>query len=457
MGRHAEGWKLEWRRGIGYVRFTHRKRQHLISTRTRDPREAAGEAGRIYARVVAGAAPRPVSAIKLRIAKLDELLAKWIASLEGSLDPETVATYETTYAGVHWLFFGELSDMLSPVERENYREARLRQVSASTVKKETWALDKFLRWCREQGVVDEVPPPLVWSSRTLGTRSGPQRAVPVELTPAQVELLLAALPLWREVGPRALEHKPYAIRRRLVVMYETGLRPATLDALRWGMVQDAELVIPAELDKSRFGRRVPLSARAAGELAAHREEALARGLEVGPENPVFGGHDVAGILARTAQGLGLGRVAPYDLRHARGTHLADAGASLTGIGYLLGHRQATTTNRYLHGTRAAAQAALSRSVSGARVPPPSRIQGDRRGSNPRQLEPQSGCGAAEQDYIGSAGSDRDSTVSMGWEPIQGASLESCAECDGSGTVLVIDRDGDVCGTSCSSCLTRGAA
>lgn len=89
MGRRAEGWRLEWRRGIGYVRFTHAKRQHLISTGKRDPREAGEEAARLYSRVVGGGLARPSSSRTLILAPLKVLLAEWLASLAGTLDPET--------------------------------------------------------------------------------------------------------------------------------------------------------------------------------------------------------------------------------------------------------------------------------------------------------------------------------------------------------------------------------
>lgn len=392
MGRHAGGWKLEERRGgYWYVRFTHAKRRHLISTGTRDRAQAGVEAGRLYARVVAGGNARPASTRALVLASLTTLLGEWLATLEGTLDPETLKTYETTYAGKHWIaHFDTVEDMCSEVARERYRSARLKSALAETVKKETWVQDKFLRWCKTHGVISQVPPALVWESTTLGTRTGKQRKHPRDLSQEQIERFLAALPPWFTVGKRALEKKPYPIRDRFIFAYETGLRPATISALIWSDWLGATLRIRAEADKIRYGREVPLSARARKALDNVAWEAALRGLPVVPDAPIFGAHAYAKTLKRAAKAVGLEGVAPYDLRHGRSTHLADAGAAITGIGFLVGHKQATTTNRYLHQSRKAAEAALA-TIPGApskATGPEQEIEGDRRGLNPRHLEPQ---------------------------------------------------------------------
>lgn len=120
-----------------------------------------------------------------------------------------------------------------------------------------------------------------------------------------------------------------------------------------------DLTIPAALDKSRWERVVPLSARA---IAALTHAAPVEGL-------IFGEHDYRGWLRRAALAAGLpheraSRVVPYDLRHARATSLLAAGASLPGVQHLLGHRLASTTDRYTHPGPDHARAAL------ARVAPP---------------------------------------------------------------------------------------
>lgn len=368
MGRYAEGWKLEWRgrtgHKIGYVRFSHGKRQHLISTGKRDPGEAAIEAGRLYARVVSGGVARTTSTRSLIVANLDVILAEWLASLAGTLDVRTVETYETTYVGRHWLtHFSSLDEMTDPIVRERYRQVRMLSVSAKTVQKECWVQDKFLRWAHDRGIIAETPPALEWEKRMTGNRTGPQRQVARELTPAQVADVLAALPEWSEAGARAKTKKPYPVRGRFIFMYETSLRPGTLSALAWGDMKGEKLRIRPEVDKVRFGRDVPLSERALAVLAEVRAGAEVRGVPTGAADLIFGDHLYRKTLARAARAAGLDGVAPYDFRHARGTHLADAGASLTGIGHILGHKQATTSARYIHSSEKAAAVDLARGAA----------------------------------------------------------------------------------------------
>lgn len=364
MGRPNKGLRVEWRRGIGHARFTHAGEDRLISTGKRDSDAAQAEAERIYRRETGTVGPRPLSARELRASPLDMLCAEWLSSLVGTLDPKTIETYTKTYCRKHWLgFFRSLDEMRSPLARERYRTARLAKALAKTVKKECWAQDKFLRWCVTAEVLHatELPPALVWLKTTMGTRTGRQREQPRELAPADVGAFLAALPEWIERGPRARTKPPIVVRDRMVFAYETALRPETLREIVWGDVLGARgaLRVRPEVDKTRFGRDVPLSLPAQACLERVRAGRVQRGLPVGPLDPVFGRHKLPKTIARAAKAAGLDGVAPYDLRHSRSTHLADAGAAITGIGYLVGHKQATTTNKYLHQSERAAIKALA--------------------------------------------------------------------------------------------------
>src|SRR5580704_4023772 len=223
MGRHASGWKLKGdprRPGTPFaVRFTHEGKQYTLSTGESDAGKAGAEAARIYARFVGGVAPRPESRRVLISEPLKVTFARWLVSLAGTLDPATIKTYGDMYARKHWLgFYANLEGMCSEHEREAYRTFRLQRALTVTVKKEVWAQEKFLRWCKKpMGLIGLVPPPLEWDEKTRGKRTGPQRAKPVELDTDQVEAFLSALPEWREVGSRAEVKKPYPIRDRFVV------------------------------------------------------------------------------------------------------------------------------------------------------------------------------------------------------------------------------------------------
>jgi integrase len=143
------------------------------------------------------------------------------------------------------------------------------------------------------------------------------------------------------------------------VAWETGLRPATIAALR--APDDyrrgaRELVIRDEEDKARFGRRLPLTARA--------RKVLDR---VCPDvGVIFGRHDARAPFATAAKVAKLDHVTPYDLRHSRLTLWGSTSTDLTAIGYLAGHRHATTTARYVHQARRGAEEVL-RAAGGFRT------------------------------------------------------------------------------------------
>jgi hypothetical protein len=149
------------------------------------------------------------------------------------------------------------------------------------------------------------------------------------------------------------DHTPsgFPIFAFYVFSYETGLRPSTLYKLRWDDWEGTMLHIRPETDKARYGRMLPLSLLAQECLAALHSEAAT--------TVIFPQHDLRKHWLAAATKGGIPKAAPYDLRHARATHLLDRGASLSATAYLLGHRQMTTTNTYAHGTlQQAAQVVL---------------------------------------------------------------------------------------------------
>src|SRR3954465_12348028 len=140
--------------------------------------------------------------------------------------------------------------------------ARLRQVQGVTVRKELSALRQFLNWCVEVGELASAPTVPSVSKRSPGTTYAKRRRVSaIELSPEECEAIIAALPEWSASKRVSL----FPIRARFLVAYETGLRPETIDLLatpthyRKG---SATITLSSGLDKNRFGREVPLSARA---------------------------------------------------------------------------------------------------------------------------------------------------------------------------------------------------
>lgn len=356
MGRPRTAWKLRVPkpgRQHYTVRFTDRSgAPREYTTGESDPGKAAVVAADLYARDLV-TKPGAGGRINPHLA-LDEHMSQWLASLETTHDPETIVTY-TAYAHRFIQFFGNALARITVPRMGDYQRTRLGEVTVSSLRKERSAMNGFLLWCEEQGLITEETRPR-WpriSKKALGTRSGPQREAPVDVTPAQVNAFLAALPQWSRARRGS---DAFAIRARFIVAYETGLRPALLDELampkHW-RPGSTEILIERQHDKARFGRKVPISARCAEAL---ERTVLALGLK---EGLIFGAHDYRWAVERAAKAVDLPEdFAPYDLRHARAGHLLDAGAKMRAVAHLLGHRKLTTTDRYLRAQESDAREAL---------------------------------------------------------------------------------------------------
>jgi integrase len=170
------------------------------------------------------------------------------------------------------------------------------------------------------------------------------------LSPAELSALLG----WSR------EHQPqwYPL---WVLAVDTGLRPGELRGLRWENVDlDArELRVRETRVRLRDGevnaapksasglRTVPLTARAVAALRAHRHLRgpfvfyQSRGGNLSATTMWIALHDAA-------QGAGIARARPHDLRHTFASRLIDAGAGVPAVSELMGHKSIQTTHRYLH-------------------------------------------------------------------------------------------------------------
>lgn len=351
MARIAEGWRLRLPKGrkVYIVRFTHNGETIDRSTGQEDPREAARTAATIYAEHVQREPERVRLPRGSDSASLEELVAAWLEQ-DSTIDEDTVATW--TCYGRHWNErWTKLGDV-TEASAERYRNERLREVLASTVRKELSALRHFLRWAASQGHLRrKVEIPGV-PSKATGTKFATRRreAAP-ELTPAQVRVFLAALPAW-STSKRV---EPFPIQARFVVAYETSLRPGALDRLsvpeHYSKGSKA-LRLSADLDKSRWAREVPLSPKARKALDA----------VCPPSGLIFGKHDyrehVEAAALKALPRAVADRFCGAHLRSARITHALEKSRNLAGVQFLAGHRQAKTTGGYVRASYRAAEDVL---------------------------------------------------------------------------------------------------
>ena len=335
-----------------YLRFRHEGRRFNVSLRTGIPGDAEKAAARIYAEAISGQW-QPARTV-IPSAPLEGMVANWLGSSRGpgGLDPQTLKTYASY--GRRWCRrdgWAHVSDLTS-AECKAFLRERLGDVTRSSVRKEAGALRGFLRWCKEQDLLREVPE-VSLPARAPGTRQKERRAV--VLSPEEVAALLTHLPEWSLRPTRT--GAAFPVRAYVEFLYETGLRASTVERLVRGKAWDRgwkHLVLDDDQDKARFGRTVPLSRRAVELLEAHAPPR---------EAPLWGRYRVDALFRRAARASGLdadraSRVVPYDLRHSRLTHLSEAGATRGGLQLIAGHKAATTTDHYLQPRERAAREAL---------------------------------------------------------------------------------------------------
>lgn len=372
MGRPAKGLRVKFKRGWAYAHFTwdgypYRLALGLQKGTTAEERRSVTEAAaRAYAQVVSGER-RAVRRKPGQLLDLAELLDQWLEQKAPSLDVRTVPTLET-YARRYVDSFVSL-DKITEATGEAFGLARLGQVVRRTVVRELSYLREFLRWCKRQGALANVPHIPRLPPKAQGTRSGPQRAKAVHISPEQAAAILARLPL----VSKTIDGRKWPLRLRFEFMWETALRPETISRLsvpdHW-RPGSRVLEIGNEDDKARFGREVDLSDRA---VAILEEVAVERG-------PIFGSHiyyKAIKTAARAVLGETKGKsFAPYDFRHGRARHLLDGGAPIRGVSYMLGHLLVSTTDIYTTPEQTAGREALA--AVGAVKRKPKRGRSDKR-------------------------------------------------------------------------------
>lgn len=352
MARPSEGWKLRPPRdacGSYTVRFRWDGTDYEKSTGEREPERAADEAARIYARIISS--PKRQRVTPGAVGELEGTVKRWLESLEATLDPRTVESY-LDFANSHWKRFFPGLHHLTEAEIRRYTRMRLGKVTAASVRKELSALRGFIRWAaEEERIMPLVPVPSI-PKRTVGTPyEHRRRSAAIELSPVEVRKILAELPEWSS-SPRV---KPFPVRARFIVAYETGLRPELLDLLsvpehyRRGAT---EIRITRSLDKGRWDRVVPISKKAQSALD-----------KICPKDgAIFGHHDYrTPIRAAAAAVLPPERAEIFTgahLRSARATHWLDEGAPITGVQFLLGHLRMETTSKYIRPSERAARKVL---------------------------------------------------------------------------------------------------
>jgi integrase len=282
-----------------------------------------------------------------------------LAHIRTSIEEKTFRLYRDTYVGTHFAPFFKTIDRLTTVGAQDYIATRLRKVTRETLKHELSPLRRLAKWAHARGYLPHMPEIETPGARVLGTPVlNARKRVSLIFTAEDVAAIVARLPAYWS-APRA--PVPYPVRARYIVAWETALRPRTIGKLaapadyRPGATT---LQIRDEVDKNRFGRELPISDAA---RAALDSVCPASGL-------IFGHHDCSKLLRRAAKAAGIDayraeRISDYDFRHSAATHLGRSSDNLSGLMYLLGHKQPATTARYMRPQKDAAEEVLRAAVA----------------------------------------------------------------------------------------------
>jgi integrase len=294
---------------------------------------------------------------------LSVALERYLEEVSIKKKPRTAARdkLSASYLRLH---LGKLTlTRVTPDKLATYRDKRLRDVSPHSVRLELALLSNLFNVARREWAIGEIenPASMVEKPRLPEGRS----------------------PMLSEDQIRRLIDECRKSRAKLLYPFvllalHTGCRSLELRSLHWSQVdlERGRIVITVESSRSRRTRTVPLTPAALGilrQLAAKHKINKTTDQHDYPSGLVFparGNPDkprdmhMAFDRAVRRAGLdslpGIGKLRIHDLRHLCGTYLLMTGSDVETVRKILGHRDVTTTQRYLHVVEEHKKKAISR-------------------------------------------------------------------------------------------------
>ena len=278
-------------------------------------------------------------------------LKKWsISQFESSLTASAANTRAAYRRDVElfaeWMLDSMSSVVPNMVEKEHVREylaaLHARGATSRTIARRVASLRRYFAWAIRSGTSKTNPTDAVHTPTVKGRLPRPLDAETVaRLVSSEDEVA----PEWRRARDRVV----------LEILYGSGLRVSEVCGLTLQSVSSDGSSLRV-MGKGSKERMVPLSAPAI--------EAIRRWLTVRHE---VAGETTGSSLVLSARGNALSRrdctrlldeaceradipggTHPHALRHSFATHLMDNGADTRSIQELLGHSDASTTQRYTH-------------------------------------------------------------------------------------------------------------
>ena len=291
------------------------------------------------------------SGLKGRCAVRDARLPAWdVPGFEASLTASAANTRAAYRRDVElfaeWMLATAPTAAPSAVEREHVREylAWLADGGATsrTVARRIASLRRYFSWCVRNRTVEADPTEAVHTPKATGRLPRP---LDVETVIRLVESEDEAAPEWRRARDRAV----------LEILYGSGLRVSEVCGLTLQSVGNGGTTLRV-MGKGSKERIVPLSGHAARQVDRWRRvrtevvgEKSGAFLFLGGRGTPLNRREVARLIESACARVGLAAgTHPHALRHSFATHLMDNGADTRSIQELLGHSDASTTQRYTH-------------------------------------------------------------------------------------------------------------
>ena len=220
------------------------------------------------------------------------------------------------------LLAGKRMAALSPFDFEKYRDRRLSEVSASSVKRELGLLRAVIEGQKRRLGLAENPVSDVKRPRAKDFRD-------VRLEPGDEQKFLEAFDELRN---------PYA-KHAFILAIETAMRRGELLAMTWDNVDMQHNYVHLPDTKTGEARDVPLSRRAIKVL-----ESMPRSMDgrVLPTSP----NALKKCFERAREKAGLTHINFHDLRHEATSRLFEAGWNVMEVSAVTGHKDLQSLKRY---------------------------------------------------------------------------------------------------------------
>lgn len=251
------------------------------------------------------------------------------------------------------------SSVISSVEKNHIREylsvLHDRGATSRTIARRVASLRRYFSWCIRESLRDDDPTTGVHTPKVRGRLPRPldEKTASVLVSTEDNEA-----PEWQRSRDRAV----------LEILYGSGLRVSEVCGLFIDSVDMSRHQLRV-IGKGSKERLVPMSDHARDALRRWlktRDEVTSsqsgKALFLSARGAALSRRDVARLLDAAGKRVGLpAGTHPHALRHSFATHLMDNGADTRSIQELLGHSDASTTQRYTHVSKERLKAAYANS------------------------------------------------------------------------------------------------